>query len=175
MKEVIKIKKISPNAEIPSYAYSTDVGFDIRAITSEKLFPGEQKEFKTGLMFEIPEGHVGLIRDRVGIVTKMGVHTCAGTFDPGYRGEITIFLVNMSEETRYIEEGMRIAQMIILPIVKPQIVEVSKMTDTERGGKSFGSTGMKEIIKLNKDVRSYKSKPFSDKKTRQKHIAKKKR
>ena len=153
MKEVIKIKKISPNAEIPAYAYSTDVGFDLRAITSEKLFPGEQKEFKTGLIFEIPAGHVGLIRDRVGIVTKMGVHTCAGTFDPGFRGEVTIFLVNMSEETQFVEEGMRIAQMVILPVARPEIVEVKKVTDTERGGKSFGSTDIKEIKKLKNSLK----------------------
>ncbi|MCK9568262.1 dUTP diphosphatase [Candidatus Pacearchaeota archaeon] len=153
MKEVIKVKKISPNAEIPAYAYSTDVGFDLRAITSEKLFPGEQKEFKTGLIFEIPEGHVGLIRDRVGIVTKMGVHTCAGTFDPGFRGEVTIFLVNMSEETQFIEEGMRIAQMVILPVARPEIIEVKKVTDTERGGKSFGSTEIDEIKKLKNSLK----------------------
>jgi len=151
MGDVIKVKKIVSNAEIPSYAYSSDVGFDLRAISSAKLFPGEQKEFKTGLIFEIPEGHVGLVRDRVGIVTKMGVHTCAGTFDPGFRGEVSIFLVNMSEETQFVDEGMRIAQMIILPVVKPQIVEVKKMDDTERGTKGFGSTGMKQLKKsLNK-------------------------
>jgi len=161
MKEVIKIKKISKNAEIPAYAYSTDVGFDLRAITSEKLFPGEQKEFKTGLIFEIPAGHVGLIRDRVGIVTKMGVHTCAGTFDPGFRGEVTIFLVNMSEETQFVEEGMRIAQMVILPVARPEIIEVKKVTDTERGGKSFGSTEIDEIKKLKN---SLKKKSFKKKK-----------
>jgi len=153
MKEIIKVKKISPNAEIPSYSYSTDVGFDLRAISSEKLFPGEQKEFKTGLVFEIPEKHVGLIRDRVGIVTKMGVHTCAGTFDPGFRGEITIFLVNMSEETQFVEEGMRIAQMVILPVTRPEIVEVKKVTETERGGKTLGSTGMNELKKLHKIIK----------------------
>jgi len=158
MKEVIKIKKISKDAEIPAYAYSTDVGFDLRAITSEKLFPGEQKEFKTGLIFEIPAGHVGLIRDRVGIVTKMGVHTCAGTFDPGFRGEITIFLVNMSEETQFVEEGMRIAQMIFLPVARPEIVEVKKVTDTERGGKSFGSTEIDEIKKLKNSLKKKSAK-----------------
>ena len=151
MKEVIKVKKIVSNAEIPSYAYSSDVGFDLRAIASQRLLPGEQKEFKTGLIFEIPEGHVGLVRDRAGIISKMGVHTCAGTFDSGFRGEVTIFLVNMSEETQFVDEGMRIAQIIILPVAKPQIVEVKKMNETERGTKSFGSTGMKKLTKsLNK-------------------------
>lgn len=161
----IKVKKISSDAEIPSYAYSTDVGFDLRANNSAELFPGEQKEFKTGLIFEIPQGCVGLIRDRVGIVTKMGIHTCAGTFDSGFRGEISIFLVNMSEESQYIEEGMRIAQMIIIPVVKPQIIEVKKMEGTERGEKSFGSTGINELKKLNKEIKSKKvSKKKSSKK-----------
>jgi dUTP pyrophosphatase len=153
MEKVIKVKKISPNAEIPSYVYNTDVGFDLRANVSGKLFPGEQKEFKTGLIFEIPEGNVGLIRDRVGIVTKMGVHTCAGTFDPGFRGEVSIFLVNLSEETRYIEEGMKIAQMVILPIIRPKIIEIKKTTKTERGEKSFGSTDVKEIKKLKNSLK----------------------
>jgi dUTP pyrophosphatase len=89
----------------------------------------------------------------VGIVTKMGVHTCAGTFDPGFRGEVTIFLVNMSEETQFVEEGMRIAQMVILPVARPEIVEVKKVTDTERGGKSFGSTDIKEIKKLKNSLK----------------------
>lgn len=145
---VIKIKRISPKAEIPSYAYNSDVGFDLRSIKSAQLFPGEQKEFSTGLAFEIPEGYVGLVRDRVGIVTKMGVHTCAGTFDPGFRGEISIFLVNLSEETREIEEGMKIAQIIILPVARPKILEVKKLNETERGDKSFGSTDLKELRKL---------------------------
>ena len=153
MEKVIKVKKISPNAEIPAYAYNTDVGFDLRANVSGKLFPGEQKEFKTGLIFEIPEGNVGLIRDRVGIVTKMGVHTCAGTFDPGFRGEVSIFLVNLSEETRYIEEGMKIAQMVILPIIRPKIIEIKKTTKTERGEKSFGSTDIKKIKKLKNSLK----------------------
>lgn len=164
MGDVIKVKKIVSNAEIPSYAYSSDVGFDLRAIASQRLFPGEQKEFKTGLIFEIPEGHVGLVRDRAGIISKMGVHTCAGTFDSGFRGEVTIFLVNMSEETQFVEEGMRIAQIIILPVVKPQIVEVKKMNETERGTKSFGSTGMKELKQLTKSLNKKSKKKVSKKK-----------
>ena len=156
MEEVVKIKKIVSNAEIPSYAYSTDVGFDLRAITSQKLLPGEQKEFKTGLIFEIPKGYVGLVRDRAGIISKMGVHTCAGTFDPGFRGEITIFLVNMSEETQFVDEGMRIAQIILLPVVKPKIVEVKKIESTERGTKGFGSTEMNELNNLHKKLKSKK-------------------
>lgn len=150
---VLNVKKITSSAEIPSYLYETDVGFDLRADESIKLFPGEQKPVKTGLIFEIPEGTVGLIRDRVGVITKMGVHTCAGTFDSGFRGEVSIFLVNLSEEIKYIEKGMRIAQMIIIPILKPKIVAVKELSLTERGEKSFGSTGLKELDQLGKDLK----------------------
>jgi len=145
---VIKVKKISSKAELPSYLYDTDVGFDLRANEEAKLLPGEQKEIKTGLIFEIPKNHVGLVRDRIGIVSKMGIHTSAGTFDPGFRGEVSIMLVNLSEETKYVEEGMRIAQMIILPIVKPKIIQVKALDDTDRGRRSFCSTGLKELKKL---------------------------
>jgi dUTP pyrophosphatase len=152
---IIKIKKIDKKVELPSYLYESDVGFDLRANESIKLFPGEQKEVKTGIIIEIPEGCVGLIRDRAGIVTKMGVHTAAGTFDPGFRGEVSIFLINLSEETRYIEQGMRIAQMIIIPVIKPKIIEVKELSDTQRGNKGFGSTGIKELEKLDKEFKNF--------------------
>lgn len=154
---ILKVKPIALGAEIPCYNYGSDVGFDIRANEMIKLFPGEQKAVKTGLVFEIPEGHVGLIRDRVGIVQKMGVHTTAGTFDPGFRGEVSILLVNLSDETRYIEKGMRVAQMIIIPVVKPKIIEVEKLKETERGEKSFGSTGIKELEEISKMIKKRKN------------------
>lgn len=151
MKEcVIKVKKIAHGAELPSYAYKSDVGFDLRANETIELFPGEQKKVRTGLILEIPQGYVGLIRDRAGIVTKMGIHTSAGTFDPDFRGEVSILLVNLSEETASIEKGMKIAQMIIIPVIKPKIIEVKKLSDTERGEKSFGSTDLKELKKMMK-------------------------
>jgi len=155
---VLKVKPIALGAEIPFYNYKSDVGFDLRANETVKLFPGEQKAVKTGLVFEIPEAHVGLIRDRAGIVQKMGVHTTAGTFDPGFRGEVSIILVNLSEETQYIETGMRIAQMIIIPVIKPKIIEVEELSETERGEKSFGSTGLKGIEELNEIMKKVKKK-----------------
>ncbi|MDD5151260.1 MAG: hypothetical protein PHC28_12425, partial [Flavobacterium sp.] len=99
---------------------------------------------------KIPEGHVGLIRDRAGIVSKMNVHTAAGTFDPAYRGEVSVVLINFADESVTIEKGMRIAQLVILPVTKVKIVDVKKLDITERYDKGFGSTGLKEIIKLQK-------------------------
>lgn len=155
---VIKVKKINSKAEIPSYLYESDIGFDLRANETVKFFPGEQKEVKTGLIFEIPKGYVGLVRDRAGIVSKMGIHTCAGTFDNGFRGEVSVMLVNLSEETKYVEEDMRIAQMIIIPVIKPKIIQVKKLEETKRGERGFGSTGLKELKKLEKTIKKKSAK-----------------
>jgi len=144
---VLKIKRFFHDVSLPEYALSSDVGFDLRANETVNLAPFEQKTVKIGLAMQIPEGHVGLIRDRAGITTKMNVHTAAGTFDPAYRGEISIVLINFGEESVQIEKGMRIAQMIILPVTKVKIQEVSKLDISERYDKGFGSTGLKSVIR----------------------------
>jgi len=143
MKKEMKVVRLSKEAETPEYAMESDVGFDLRAAEDVCIEPYEQKKVKTGLMIEIPEGHVGLIRDRAGIISKLGVHTAAGTFDPAYRGEVSIVLVNFGEESVRIEKGMRIAQMIVLPVVKVKIKDVKSLGKTKRADKSFGSTGLK--------------------------------
>jgi dUTP pyrophosphatase len=143
----INYLKLSKEAENPEYALESDAGFDLKAIEDVSLFPLEQKNVRTGIAIEVPKGYVGLIRDRAGIVQKMNVHTVAGTFDSGFRGEVSIMLVNMNDKTVEIEKGMRVAQIILIPVAKAKLVEVKKLSETERGNRSFGSTGMKEIIK----------------------------
>lgn len=143
----LEVKKLSKEVSPPEYILESDVGLDLRANEDISLMPLEQKIVKTGLIMKIPRGHVGLIRDRAGIVGKMNIHTVAGTFDPDYRGEISIFLVNFGEEEAHIEKGMRIAQMIILPVTKVGIKIVKSLSETERGSKGFGSTGIKEKVK----------------------------
>lgn len=145
-KEVLKVKKLGKDAELPKYILSSDVGFDLTANEDVILKPMEQKAVRTGIAISIPNGHVGLIRDRVGIVTKMDVHTAAGTFDPAYRGEISVILINFGEEEVEIEKGMRIAQMIILPVKRVEVKEVKELVDTDRGSK-MGVSGKKEILK----------------------------
>jgi len=138
------VKKFFSDVSLPEYMLATDVGLDIRANENAILKPLEQKTVKTGIAIKIPEGHVGLIRDRAGIVSKMNVHTAAGTFDPAYRGEVSVVLINFSDDTVEIEKGMRIAQLVILPVAKVKVVPVDKLPITERYDKGFGSTGMKE-------------------------------
>jgi len=141
-KLLLKVKKLAKDVELPEYSLETDVGFDIRANENVSLQPYEQKTIKTGIALEIPDGYVGLIRDRAGIVTKMGVHTSAGTFDPAYRGEISIVVINFGDEEVEIEKGMRVAQMIIIPVTKVDIKEVKSLSSSSRGEKGFGSSGM---------------------------------
>jgi len=149
---VLNVKKFFHDVSIPEYALDSDVGFDLRANETVSLAPFEQKTVRTGIAVEIPKGCVGLIRDRAGITTKMNVHTAAGTFDPAYRGEVSVVLINFGEETVQIEKGMRIAQMIIIPVVKVKIKEVKALSVTDRYDRSFGSTGMKHIIKQMGDL-----------------------
>lgn len=154
---VLEVKKLSKDAVLPQYYLGSDIGIDLVAVEDVAFAPMEQKEVKTGIAIKIPEGHVGLIRDRAGIVTKMNVHTVAGTFDPGYRGEVSILLVNFSDEEVEIGKGMRVAQMIIMPVSKVVIKEVKSLDKTERGEKGFGSSGIKDKLealkKLERDLK----------------------
>lgn len=145
--KVLKVKKISKDAELPEYVLASDVGFDLRANEEVTIGSMEHKAVKIGISLEIPEGYVGLIRDRAGIITRMGVHTVAGTFDPAYRGEVSIILTNFGDEEAVIEKGMRIAQMIIIPVEKVKITEAKELSETKRGKRGFGSTGIKDIVK----------------------------
>ncbi len=150
-KLTLKFLKLSKEADAPEYVLDSDAGFDLKSLETISIFPFDQKKVHTGIALEIPKGYVGIVRDRAGIVQKMNVHTVAGTFDSGFRGEASIMLVNMNDKTIEIEKGMRIAQIILVPVARAKIKEVDKLSQTERGDKGFGSTGMKEIIReLNK-------------------------
>jgi dUTP pyrophosphatase len=143
---VLNVKKLDKKVELPEYVFDSDVGLDLRANEDVTIAPFEQKTIKTGIAIEIPLGCVGLVRDRVGILTKMNVHTSAGTFDSYYRGEVSIVLTNFGEEDVSIESGMRIAQLIILPVIKVNIKEVKTLSPTKRNERSFGSTGVRDVI-----------------------------
>lgn len=146
------VKKFFKDVSLPEYMMASDVGIDLRANESIVLKPLEQKTVRTGIAIKIPENHVGLVRDRAGIVSKMNVHTAAGTFDPAYRGEVSIVLINFSDESVQIEKGMRIAQLVIIPVAKVRIVEVAKLPMSERYDKGFGSTGIKDKVKEFKEL-----------------------
>jgi dUTP pyrophosphatase len=138
----VKIKKLSPNAVIPSYAKPGDAGMDLTAIEMNIVEENGYGyiEYKTGLAFEIPEGYVGLIFPRSSISkTGMILSNSVGVIDAGYRGEVSFRFKWIAGTTHY-KTGEKVGQLIILPY--PQIeFEEGELSSTDRGEGGFGSTG----------------------------------
>lgn len=143
---ILKIKKIDKNAIIPKYAHDNDAGMDLYSVESLGITPGESSIVRTGLVIELPHDTEAQIRPRSGLALKnqITVLNSPGTIDEGYRGEICIILINHGKETFHVEKGMRIAQMVIKPVLKVEIQEVSEVNNTERGKGGFGSTGLQD-------------------------------
>lgn len=135
--------KIDGGAKLPSYAHPGDAGMDLYSSEEVVIKPGEKKLVKTGTYMAIPEKHVGLIWDKSGHAAKNAIHVLAGVIDAGYRGELGIVLKNLGEEDFTIEKHMKVAQMLIQPVVSANIEEVNDLDDTARGEGGFGSTGTK--------------------------------
>ena len=134
--------------DFPSYETPHAAGLDLRAACAQDapiiLSPGERKLVPTGMIFEIPPAHEGQIRPRSGLAYKNGI-TCLntpGTIDSDYRGEVMVLLINHSVQDFKIERAMRIAQMVIAPVVQVVIDEAKLATTSQRGSGGFGSTGV---------------------------------
>ena len=139
----LEIELLGRDILLPSYSHPWDAAFDLRSRVDEVISPMERKVIPTGIKVAIPPGHAGLIWDRSGLAAKNGLHTLAGVIDSGYRGEVGVVLINLGKDTFTIEKGMRIAQMLIQPVVCAGIVEVASLSQTARGEGGFGSTGTK--------------------------------
>jgi dUTP pyrophosphatase len=138
--EKIEVLKVSSEATLPTRAHPEDAGMDMYSLEDVILEPSQGKVTKTGIAMAIPQGFVGMVADRSSLA-KRGVKTAGGIIDAGYRGEIMICLWNISGEPIQLKRGERIAQLLILPIATPAVVEVAKLDDTQRGAGGFGSTG----------------------------------
>jgi len=136
----LKVKKIQEDAKVPHYSHKGDAGLDLFSSVDSVLNKGEVKPVPTGIQVAIPEGHVGLVWDKSGISLK-GVHRLAGVIDSGYRGEVRVVMVNFGEETFVIKKGMKIAQLLIQPVMDVEVVEADELEETSRGENGFGSTG----------------------------------
>jgi dUTP pyrophosphatase len=139
----LKIKKLNPEAIIPSYQTKEAAGFDLHSIEDVILNPNERKLIATGLAFEIEYGYEVQIRPRSGLAFKHGITVLnsPGTIDSDYRGEIKVLLINHSNEKFEIKKGDRIAQAVVAPVIQAEIVEVEELSETKRGKGGFGSTG----------------------------------
>ncbi len=133
-------------AVVPKYETLGASGLDLSAVTEEKIFlkPGEKKIISTGIAVSIPKNFELQIRPRSGLAAKnsISVLNTPGTIDSDYRGEIKVILINHGEKIFEINNGLRIAQMILCPVVRAELQEVDKLDSTDRGKGGFGSTGI---------------------------------
>ncbi len=143
----VAVKKLHPDAVLPTYGSEFSAGADLYALTEEELvfLPGETKLVKTGLAMEIPEGYAGLIYARSGLASKRGLAPAnkVGVVDSDYRGEVMVALHNHSNEEQKIAPKERIAQLVIAPFLKAEFSACEELSDTVRGAGGFGSTGSK--------------------------------
>ena len=143
----VAIKKLHPDAVLPTYGSEFSAGADLYALVEGELVfqPGETKFVKTGLAMEIPEGYAGLIYARSGLASKRGLAPAnkVGVVDSDYRGEVMVALHNHSTIEQRIAPKERIAQLVIAPFLKAEFSVCEELSDTARGEGSFGSTGSK--------------------------------
>ncbi|MDQ0826325.1 dUTP pyrophosphatase [Arthrobacter sp. B2I5] len=140
----VQLKMLDPELEAPSYAHPGDAGADLRAREDVVLMPGERKLVPTGVAIALPYGFVALIHPRSGLATKHGltIVNAPGTVDAGYRGEISVTLLNTdSSQPIELRRGDRIAQMVIQRVEHAQFIPVSELNGSVRGTGGFGSTG----------------------------------
>jgi len=137
----IKLKRIHPELQIPSYAHTGDAGLDIHSLEDVVLEPGERHHFNTGFALEMPPGYVALIWDKSGLASKSGLTNFGGVIEYTYRGEYGVVLYNAGEEEYSIKKGDKIAQLLIQKIETAEIEEVDELSESPRGERGFGSTG----------------------------------
>ena len=143
--DAIRVKKIKPNAVLPTYGSAEAAGADLYACLENPVVikPGESAFIPTGLSMELPKGFAGLIYARSGLACKRGLAPAnkVGVVDSDYRGEFIVVLHNHGNAPQEVSHGERIAQLVITPVFTPGFTEVKELTDTARSAGGFGSTG----------------------------------
>ena len=143
----ILIKRLSKEVSLPKYETNGSSGMDLAANINANINidPGKTAIIPTGFSLSIPKGFEVQIRPRSGLAAKkkISVLNTPGTIDADYRGEIKVILINLGQETFTVEKGLRVAQMVVCPIVQAKLKEVDDLSETERGKGGFGSTGTK--------------------------------
>ncbi|MBE6645904.1 MAG: dUTP diphosphatase [Ruminococcaceae bacterium] len=143
----VRIKKLDPRAKIPTYGTEFSAGADLYNMEGNdiEIKPHETVMVKLGFAIEIPDGYAGLVFARSGLASKRGIAPAnkVGVVDSDYRGECMVALHNHTEDTVAVEGGERIAQLCIVPFLKAEFEESEELSETDRGGGGFGSTGKK--------------------------------
>ena len=137
----MKLKVVlDPGAIIPTRAHSTDAGLDLYSPVEGAIYPGYSLSIDTGVHIEIPTGYVGMIKSKSGLNVKYGI-TSEGVIDAGYIGSMVVKLYNHGKDLFYIAKGQKISQLVLLPIITPDLEQVDTLEKTDRGCGGFGSTG----------------------------------
>lgn len=139
----LRVTRLFEDAILPRQAYPGDAGLDLAARERVVLGPGERATVGTGLAVAIPEGHAGFVQPRSGLAARHGltIVNTPGLVDAGYRGELRVVLLNTDlAEPFTVEPGMRIAQLVVLPVTAVELVETSELPAAERGVRGFGSS-----------------------------------
>ena len=139
----LPLKRLRPDAVLPARAYDGDAGLDLSACERIELAPGARAVVGTGLAVAIPDGHAGFVQPRSGLAARHGIAVVnsPGLVDSGYRGELKVVLLNTDpDEPFVVEPGMRIAQLVVVPVATPVPVEVAELPVSERGERGFGSS-----------------------------------
>ena len=142
----IAVKRLAHAGDLPLPTYETSgsAGMDVRAAEAATIAPGQRGLVGTGFAFAIPEGFEVQVRPRSGLALKKGISVlnAPGTIDSDYRGEIKVILANLGTDDFVVARGDRIAQIVVAPVQRGNLVEVSELDDTKRGAGGFGSTGI---------------------------------
>jgi dUTP pyrophosphatase len=139
----LPLRRLRPDAVVPAHAYDGDAGLDLAACERVELGPGERATVGTGIAVAIPEGHAGFVQPRSGLAARHGITivNSPGLVDSGYRGELKVVLQNTDRQEPFVvEPGMRIAQLVVLPVPGVAAVEVAELPASERGDRGFGSS-----------------------------------
>jgi dUTP pyrophosphatase len=139
----IPLKRLDSDLPTPAHAHSGDAGVDLFAREAVDLAPGGFATIPTGVAVAIPDGFVGLVAPRSGLAARHGLSivNAPGVVDSGYRGEIRVILVNHGDAAIGLQRGDRIAQLVVVPVVAQEMVEVDELPESTRGERGFGSTG----------------------------------
>lgn len=137
----LKLKKIHPDAIIPKHAHYNDAGMDLFTPEPFEMKPNERVSIPIGIAIEIPDGYVGLMWDKSGLSHKHGIKTFGGVIDAGYRGELHVGLMNLSDKSFRFEKGHKVIQLLIQKVEHIEFEEAEELNNTDRGAAGFGSTG----------------------------------
>ncbi len=140
----LRVRRLDRAARLPARAHDDDAGYDLHALTAARLEPGERALVATGIAIELQPGHAGLVLPRSGLAARHGIAivNAPGLIDAGYRGELKVLLHNTDRDAAFdVAPGDRIAQLVIVAVAAPQVVEADALAASVRGEGGFGSSG----------------------------------